>query len=228
MTALPNTLALAAISDGSLEVAVDHRNNYAAIQTAVNALIADLSGGTAGALLYATSSSAIAYLPEAPTDGQALVWNAASGRWKPGNVVSQACRVYNSGNESISNGANVALTFDSERFDTDTIHDTGSNTSRLTCKTAGKYAITGHAEFAASTAGNARYLSIRLNGATFIGAQGSPPIAGGNSVLLTVTGMYDLAVNDYVELIAYQDTGGSLNVLATGNRSPEFEMARVA
>lgn len=61
MTALPNTIALAGIADGSLEVAVDHRNNYAAIQTAVNALISALSGGSAGQGLQALSASSVGY-----------------------------------------------------------------------------------------------------------------------------------------------------------------------
>jgi hypothetical protein len=83
MPALPGSLALTGIIDGSLITAVDHRNNYLALQTAVNALIADLSGAAAGALLQGTSSSAIGYLPDAPIDKNALVWDAATGRWKP-------------------------------------------------------------------------------------------------------------------------------------------------
>lgn len=68
MTAIPNTVALANIADGSNIVAADHRNNYAAIQTAVNGLIADLSGGTAGQILKALSSSSVGY--DTPVGGE--------------------------------------------------------------------------------------------------------------------------------------------------------------
>jgi hypothetical protein len=51
MADLPSSLALLSIADGSLMVASDERNNYAAVQTAVNALITALSGGSSGQVL---------------------------------------------------------------------------------------------------------------------------------------------------------------------------------
>jgi hypothetical protein len=39
--------------------------------------------------------------------------------------------------------------------------------------------------------------------------------------------VYDLSVNDYVELQAYQNSGENLDILALGNHSPEFMMVRV-
>lgn len=51
MAALPSSISLTSILDGALAIAADVRNNYAAIQTAVNALITALSGGTAGDVL---------------------------------------------------------------------------------------------------------------------------------------------------------------------------------
>lgn len=51
MPVLPSSLALTSIADGSNIVAADHRNNYSALQTAFNALLADLALGTAGDVL---------------------------------------------------------------------------------------------------------------------------------------------------------------------------------
>lgn len=48
MPALPSSLSLASILDGSAIIAADHRNNYSAIQTDVNAIITALSGGGTG------------------------------------------------------------------------------------------------------------------------------------------------------------------------------------
>lgn len=59
MTAIPNTISLASIADGSLEVASDPRNNFSAAQTAINQLIAALSGGSAGQILQALSSTSV-------------------------------------------------------------------------------------------------------------------------------------------------------------------------
>ncbi len=137
-----------------------------------------------------------------------------------------AARAYNSVNLSINNATPTALTFDSERFDTDGIHSTASNTGRLTCVTAGKYVITGHVQFDNNATGF-RTISIRLNaGATIIAAQASNAV-NGDSTNLSITVIYDLATNDYVQLYVYQNSGVALNVVASANFGCEFEMAMV-
>src|SRR4029077_20051578 len=77
-----------------------------------------------------------------------------------------AARVFHSANQSITTATETTLAFDSERFDTDTIHDTVTNNSRLTCKHAGVYVIGAHVQFDSGAAGGARYVSIMLNGTT--------------------------------------------------------------
>lgn len=130
-------------------------------------------------------------------------------------------RVYNSVAISIATGTSTVLTFDSERYDNDAIHDTVTNSGRLTCKTAGRYSITGHVDWAANGTGH-RVCSIRLNGTTNIASDGKPASAA--STRHAVPALYSLAVNDYVELLVFQDTGGALNVNATAAMSPEFAM----
>lgn len=133
-------------------------------------------------------------------------------------------RVYHSTNQSIPNGVLTALAFNSERFDTDNIHDTVTNNSRLTCKTAGKYLIIANVFFDLNTSGY-RELHIRLNGTTTIGRL---DIAGtNNNRALVVSTIYDLSIDDYVQACVLQTSGGPLNVLAAGNYSPEFMMVRV-
>lgn len=139
----------------------------------------------------------------------------------------QPCaRVYHNAAQSIGASAETTLAFNSERFDTDTIHDTATNNSRLTCKTAGKYMITAHVEWASGTADTLRTVIIRLNGTTQIGRVDMlPSVAAVVSQPLTT--MWDLAVNDYIEVRVFQSTAGSLNVNSTASSSPEFMMARV-
>ena len=137
----------------------------------------------------------------------------------PGGVI--AARVFNSGAIATVNNTNKVLTFDSERYDTDTIHSTSSNTGRLTTKTAGKYGIIGNAAWFGDPSDATIY--IRLNGSTFI-ARSS--IVGDYRVM-NVSTDYNLAVDDYVELVVIQGSGGALNITANSNYSPEFMMARV-
>jgi hypothetical protein len=138
-------------------------------------------------------------------------------------------RVYNSANLSIPTGANTALTFNSERQDSDpagAIHDTGSNTSRLTCKTPGVYAIWANVQFAANATGQ-RNAQIVLNGATAIGLALDPSATASQDSYLIVSTPYLLAANDYVEVHVFQNSGGNLNVIASGNVSPEFAMFKI-
>lgn len=59
---VPSSLALTSIADNALLVAATHRNNYSAIQTTLNALIAALSGGTSGQLLSAVDSTDVQWV----------------------------------------------------------------------------------------------------------------------------------------------------------------------
>ena len=132
------------------------------------------------------------------------------------------CRVYNSAAFShTSTGNNVAVTFDSERRDTDTMHSTATNTSRITFTTAGFYAVGGHVEFAANATG-VRGIAIRLGGATYIAADNRLSTGGALGTQMSIATRYAFAAGDYVELMAYQSSGGNLNINAAGNFSPEF------
>jgi hypothetical protein len=142
----------------------------------------------------------------------------------PGIV--SAARAFRASGQSVLTSTVVVLLLDSERFDTETIHDNAVNHSRLTCKTAGIYAIDGSAVFEANATGN-RQLKILLNGTTEIDSVNVPAAGGAADTHLSVSTIYQLAVNDYVELAVRQTSGVTLNVLQVGNVSPEFGMVRV-
>ena len=103
------------------------------------------------------------------------------------------------------------------------MHDTVTNTSRLTVPAggAGLFAIGGCIEFAANSTGR-RGIQIRLNGTTVIVREETNNIGASNDHPCTIYTEYQLAAGDYVELMGYQNSGGSLNMLATSAYSPEF------
>lgn len=70
-------------------------------------------------------------------------------------------------------------------------------------------------------AGARRLVDLFLNGATVIARASVPPLSG-IATVVTVSADYSLAVNDYVEVRALQDSGGALNVAVAANYSPEF------
>jgi len=166
-------------------------------------------------------------------DGQS--WSAAKANQLEAGVndvsYAPAVRVFHNVNQSITTGTDTALAFNSERFDqagnaADTMHDTVTNNSRLTCRYAGVYQITGTVGFAANATG-IRQAQIRLNGTTSLVLDRHTTVTA-NDDYINVSTLYLLAVNDYVELLAFQSSGGALNVLSTANISPEFSMVRVA
>lgn len=149
--------------------------------------------------------------------------------------VSQApaVRVFHSANQSLTSATLTALAFDSERFDqaggaASTQHDTVTNNSRLTCRYAGVYQISGTISFAFNATG-VRLARIRVNGTTTVASiQVQAVTSGSNTTDIMISTLYSLAVNDYVELLGFQDSGGALNVAVSGNYSSEFMMVRAA
>ena len=130
-------------------------------------------------------------------------------------------RVYNSAAISIPHDTATALTFNSERFDTDTMHSTAVNTGRITFTTAGTYLVGATLQFADNATGN-RQVAIRLNGSTLLDVRTFPAYStGGGSMLGTAT-LYAFSAGDYVEVRVYQNSGAALDVVASGNHSPEF------
>ena len=118
-------------------------------------------------------------------------------------------RVYNSSAQSIADSTSTTLTFDTEKYDTEAMHSTSANTGRLTCVTAGLYLVGGFTQFASNGTGN-RQLQIVHNATTTIGMASEPGFASlGNT--LSCSAIYRLAATDYVTLVAYQTSGGSLN-----------------
>lgn len=132
------------------------------------------------------------------------------------------CRVYNSAPIShVASGTVQAVTFDSERYDTDTMHSTSVNTSRITFTTAGTFAVFGNLAFAANATGF-RAIELRLNGTTYIASIVIPAVGGGIPTRLGVYTEYAFTAGQYVELIANQTSGGALNLEQSGNAYPEF------
>lgn len=121
-----------------------------------------------------------------------------------------AARVKNSTAQSIANTTLTALSFDSEDFDTDIIHDLATNKSRLTCKTAGIYDIKATVAFANNATGYRR-VSILLGGTDTV-SEGFISAVNGNVTSIAIGSNYYLNVGEYVEVYVYQTSGGALDV----------------
>ena len=131
-------------------------------------------------------------------------------------------RVTRSAAKSINDSSDTAIDFDQQRFMTDAIHSVSSNNTRLTVPYTGRYYIGASIEWAANATGVRRML-IKLNGSTIIAGLLTDGSAADNG-FMTISTFFALSKSNYVELYVRQDSGGALNVNASGNNTPEFYM----
>jgi hypothetical protein len=155
------------------------------------------------------------------TVGSGLTLSSGTLSASGGGVTDYSVRVRKSSGQSIGSSL-TAMSFDTEDFDTDTMHDNVTNNTRITFTHSGKYAVGG----TITTAGNViSGLSIRLNGSTTIGY-----ITVGNSTTNANNGchlstVYSFAANDYVELLGYF---GSTQTTGNGSDGPQFWAYKIA
>lgn len=139
-----------------------------------------------------------------------------------------ACRVYNDAAFTHnSSGNNLAVTFNSERWDTYAMHSTSTNTSRITVPIGGWYLIVGSVSWDNNNTGS-RSIGIMVDGTTTIVSNRTNNLGASTVDLnMSVSTLYYLAATSYVELIAWQNSGGSLDIVANANYSPELAVMRL-
>lgn len=122
------------------------------------------------------------------------------------------CIAFNSGVTSVPNVTVFSLPADSEIEDwsVTAMHSTTVNPNRITCQKEGTYLITATVLFATNGTGR-RALEFWKNSATQYKAS-EQPAHGGGEAILSASRYIDLAVADFVQVRAFQDSGGSLNV----------------
>lgn len=122
-----------------------------------------------------------------------------------------ACRVRRSGNgnQSIPAGALTAISFDSERFDTDTMHDNLTNPTRITFNTAGIYVMSMWSNWAILSSSVDYWSEIRaLLGATpttLVSASASIDNAVAGVPTQALTTIMKMEAGEYVESYVKHD-----------------------
>lgn len=97
--------------------------------------------------------------------------------------------------------------------------------SRLTCRMAGYYFIEAAAHFGSNATG-ARMLRLLKNGAEIF-RSAEEAITGGLLTTVFLPVVYSLAVNDYIEVQAYQSSGGSLGLVVSYEPVPQLMFVRL-
>jgi len=134
-------------------------------------------------------------------------------------------RVTHASAQSIISGSGVIVAFDTERWDTDTMHDNVINNSRLTATTAGKYVISAHIKFASNNTG-IRSFSLRVNGTDVIAVYTQNSVTDSVNEM-SISTIYEFSATDYVEVQAFQNSGGNLDITKDNLFSPEFAIQKI-
>lgn len=136
-----------------------------------------------------------------------------------------ACRVYHNAAQSIASNTMTVIAFNSERYDTATMHDTATNNSRITIPVAGLYLVTFHGQFTDASDYTTGQSRIMLNGTTRIAdGPAGPAVAAVTDFITGVWTVYKFAAGDYIQAFVLQRNGAAAarNLLSFGNNTPEF------
>lgn len=163
-----------------------------------------------------------------PKEAQAIALAASVGAGNipvmllsPSGQKHIRARVYNDANIVVASGSWVAVTFNSETFDDYGMHDTGSNTERLTIP-AGQndatYKISASLTFNAAAM---NHLIIRKNGTDTIASRWVTT----GALYWTITAQDRLSAGDYVEVCVYSVSG--VTVMRGSDYSPIFSITQI-
>jgi hypothetical protein len=216
-----STSTTTAATPNSVKTAFDTASTA---NTTANAAIPKSTVTTKGDLIAATASATVSRLGVG-SNGQVLTADstAATGmKWAAaGGGTAVGCLLYNSSNFTISTATDTLLTFNTEVFDTDGFHSTVSNTSRITIPSgkAGKYMIIAWGQYSNNATGY-RQMEVIRNSRT-----GTPNRVGNMSIVgtsagggaMSISGIADLSVGDYLEINTYQNSGGNLTFYGGAN-----------
>ena len=139
--------------------------------------------------------------------------------------------VYDSANQALTDVTYENVSFNSEHFDSNTMHDNATNNSRIKCNSDGLYLAVFKVTFDTNTVG-IRRVQLRENaagasgGGTARGVWNGPSLTGENTVIAG-SRLCRLVNTDYLEIFAYQDSGGSLDVV-NGTASTWFQLMQLA
>jgi hypothetical protein len=124
------------------------------------------------------------------------------------------CTVTRNTSQSATTATWTTISWSAEREDTDAMWAVSPNPTRVTVTKAGIYALNFQGSFDASTAGTTRGSRLVKNGSAtpLPGTELLHPLPSGSTRLPPVhtSTVERLAVNDYIEVMVYQDSGGAL------------------
>ncbi len=141
--------------------------------------------------------------------------------------VHRGALVYDVSDQTITNNTWTAVNFDTEVYDTDTIHDTSTNNTRFTIPTGiTRVRLSANIRFTANDT-EQRGARFQLNGSDFIGQAEQlvhHPDSTNASMQNISSGVIDCVATNYFELEVYQNSSGNLDLLGDSGIATWFSI----
>lgn len=132
-------------------------------------------------------------------------------------------RARRTGTFSLANVTNTTVAWDTEDYDTSGFHDNATNNSRLTVPTGlgGIYHFGYVFDFASASGVGSCWVTLNGGSTRFAWTQG----ANSGGLILHGSDFLSLNPGDYIQVFAYQNSGGAISAGSSGSMS--FFMYRV-
>lgn len=149
-------------------------------------------------------------------DGEVLMADSGEDlgvKWTSAPVpTAVACRIHLGSDMSLSNNSDTAVSFNTEDEDTDSLHSTVTNPTRITIPTDkdGFYFFSARVWWDTNTSGKRR-LTLKRNGGAIMQSIVNPQ--SGSAWAQEIHTIFNFTAGDYVELFVYQDSGGTRTVV---------------
>lgn len=152
----------------------------------------------AGGVLYFTATGAATFLPfDVGATSSAFV----------------GCSLSKSSDQTISTNTSTLVTWDTEEYDTDNLHSTSTNTSRVTIPAGlgGKYLLVGGITW--SQADNAMSeFAVLVNGAEKVINYFAGGSVGNSNMQRPIGYVLNVSAGDYIEIQCRQNSGGNRSI----------------
>ena len=167
--------------------------------------------------------------------GQVLMSTGSGTNWS--NVASMSTlRLRSAAGQSADAITDIAIQWDTQEIapDSNFVHSTSTNNSRIQVVNSGKYLVTGYLNYTGTTSNYrlATRISIRVNGATILSDFFDGTYIRGNTGIEDHGGSFslvvDLSANDYIEVLSKRTSSASGNgTIADGTNISLVRLAGV-
>lgn len=147
-------------------------------------------------------------------------WDGAA--WKLTGLNAPYAQIGRSTDQSIPNSALTAVLWTTEVSDSHSGHSTSSNTSRYTAAVAGLYQVSCSLPWDPNATG-VREMFFRVNGTTSYAGDRSQASSVA-TIMTAASRLIRLAVNDYIEIVVWQNSGVSLAISSSYLTGPIMDV----